>query len=78
MGAGSPADAAGLHTGDVILSADGQALADQDALNKVNAGHSVGDTLHLQVQRAGTKMDVSVKLRERPATYGALPPDATP
>ncbi|MDQ2687377.1 MAG: trypsin-like peptidase domain-containing protein [Armatimonadota bacterium] len=70
VASGSPAAAAGLRPGDVILSADGQALTDQDALDKVMAAHSVGDTIRLQVQRGSQKTDVPLTLRERPATYG--------
>lgn len=73
VASGSPAAAAGLRPGDVILSAGGQTLTDANDLNKVMGAHSVGDTLRLQVQRGSQKTDVPVKLRERPATYGAAP-----
>ncbi len=64
---GTPAAAAGLRPGDVILKADDQELGDQETLNKIIGTHKVGDTLRLDVQRAGESLTLSVTLRERPA-----------
>ena len=48
-------------------------LDDQDTLNGIIAGHKVGDTLRLKVQRAGQSQTLPLTLRERPASYGASP-----
>ncbi len=69
---GTPA-AGLLRQGDVLLSVDGKMLDGTDALNKTIAGHKVGDTVKLEVQRGTQKNTVSITLRERPATYGVPP-----
>ncbi len=71
---GTPASAAGLHLGDVITQADGQAVTDTDALNSLIQAKGVGSQLTLRVVRDGTPRTVSVTLRERPATFGMAPP----
>ena len=70
--AGGPASAS-LRAGDVIVSADGKPLEDQDMFNKIMGTHQVGDTLDLQVQRGGQTIKVPITLRERPASFG-IPP----
>lgn len=66
--AGSPADASGLHEGDVIEAVDGERVsAWVDVLAEVEK-REPGDTLELRVRRAGTRGDVTVQLVERPAT----------
>jgi len=71
---GTPASAAGLHLGDVITQADGQAVTDNDALNSLIQAKGVGSQLTLRVVRDGTPRTVVVTLRERPATFGVAPP----
>jgi serine protease Do len=61
---GSPADKAGLKDGDIILSVDGASLQNSD-LSKILAGKGIGDTLHLQIQRGKSQMNISVTLGER-------------
>lgn len=70
---GTPAADAGLQQGDVILQADDQTLGDQDTLNGIIAAHKVGDTLQLNVQRAGQSQTIPLTLRERPSNFGAAP-----
>jgi S1-C subfamily serine protease len=48
---GSPAEQAGLQAGDVVSSADGEALHGPRALEEVLASHAPGDSLTLEVQR---------------------------
>jgi S1-C subfamily serine protease len=67
VGQNTPAADAGLQPGDVIVKADNQTLDGQDALSKIIGSHKVGDTLPLEMQRAGQSHDISVTLRERPA-----------
>ncbi|MGI4791862.1 MAG: S1C family serine protease [Janthinobacterium lividum] len=71
---GSPAAQAGLHIYDVITQANGQPIADTDALNNLIQGLKVGTTLTLHVLRDGTTRNVNVTLRERPATFGQIQP----
>ena len=69
---GSPAAQAGLHLYDVITTANGQLIADTDALNNLIQSLKVGSTLTLKVVRDGTPRTVNVTLRERPAAFGAV------
>lgn len=71
IAAGSPAAAAGLQPGDVIMSADGKAIADPTTLNTLINTHKVGDAMSLQISRGGQARKISVTLQERPAAYGA-------
>ncbi len=69
----TPAAAAGLHQFDVITSANGQPILDQDTLGNLIQGLPVGSTLTLGIVRDGSPRTVSVTLRERPATFGQRP-----
>ena len=60
---GSPAETAGLKTGDIIIRADGQKLADAAAgLAAVINSKKVGDTLDLDLFRYGKTISISVTL----------------
>ncbi len=69
----SPASAAGLKEGDVILKVNGQSLTDRDTLNQLTLAHNPGDTLSLTVARDGKTFTVPVTLRQRPVNYGETP-----
>src|SRR5229473_3160821 len=77
---GGPAAAAGLHGGDhqvlagmrriaiggdVIVSIDGQKIANQLDMNVVLNRKRPGDSVNVSVYRGGKKMDIPVKLGER-------------
>jgi serine protease Do len=65
--AGSPAADAGLKQGDVILTFNGQSVADsRDLTQKVGAA-SVGRDARVEIQRDGRKQVVAVRLGERPS-----------
>ena len=66
----SPAAAAGLRQGDLILSVDGTKIANTSTLQDVINAKSVGQTLTLQVTRQGRPRAVTVTLRERPSAFG--------
>ena len=74
----TPAAAAGLHRYDVITTANGQPIADQDTLGNLIQGLPIGSTLTLGVISDGTPRTVSVTLRERPATFGQRPVQQAP
>ena len=66
VGAGTPADDAGLRQNDVIVQVDGQAVANNGALLAVLAKHKAGDSVPVQFYRAQDKRDVTVTLAARP------------
>jgi S1-C subfamily serine protease len=61
---GSPADAAGLVQGDIIVEAGGQPVTSIDGLLRALARHSAGADLELRTKRAGDPRVVTVKTRE--------------
>lgn len=67
--AGSPADKAGLKTGDIIQAVDGTTLDSEHAfLNEVYK-HNPGDTVTLTVKHQdGSQDEIKVKLDSRPAS----------
>ncbi|HET7153516.1 MAG TPA: Do family serine endopeptidase, partial [Candidatus Kapabacteria bacterium] len=60
---GSAGAKAGLRTGDIILSADGQDVNSPSELQAIVAEHHAGDKLVLQVWRDGKQVDVPVTLK---------------
>jgi S1-C subfamily serine protease len=62
---GSPADAAGLLVGDLLLSLDGVALTSPENLLDLLVGDRVGRPLVLRVLRGGAPVDVSITASER-------------
>jgi aminopeptidase N len=62
----SPAAAAGLKARDVLLTLDGAAVPDKEALAKAMAGKRWGDAAALSVLREGAQVSVPVLLRREP------------
>lgn len=62
----SPAEKAGLQSGDVIIQADGKAIKTMDELNEIKNSHQIGDTMTLKVNRSGQEKEVTVTLEETP------------
>ncbi len=60
--AGSPADAAGLKPGDVVLKAGEMPIVDNADLERALLGHGVGDEVHLTVSRDGHSEQLAMKL----------------
>ena len=62
----SPAAAAGLKAGDVLVSFDGAAVKDKETLAKAMAGKRWGDAAEVTVRREGATVDLFVRLRRNP------------
>ena len=62
----SPAEAAGLKPGDVILKVDDTDISDSQALLRSVAGSPPGQKVKISVQRDGKARDLEVKLGKRP------------
>jgi S1-C subfamily serine protease len=65
---GSPADAAGLLVGDVLLAFDGTPLESPEDLFDLLTGDRVGRSVTLRVLRAGRAQDVTVTIGSRDAS----------
>jgi serine protease Do len=61
---GSPAQAAGIERGDVIVRLNGAEVVDANALRNQIASSTPGSTASLTVMRTGHERTLSVKLRE--------------
>jgi len=62
---GSPAQAAGLKDGDIILEVDGQKIDSKNTLSSIIAVHNVGDKVVLTVLRGKDQLKITVVLGER-------------
>jgi S1-C subfamily serine protease len=62
-----PADAAGLESGDIILSVDGQAIDEEHPLDATLSQHAPGRQITVVVQRGTEKVTLQVTLGTRPA-----------
>ena len=62
---GSPADAAGLEAGDVVVRADGSPLRDSGTLRNEIARRKPGTKVALDIVRQGKSMALQVELAER-------------
>ena len=63
---GSPADAAGLQRSDVIISLDGDMVADTDEFRRLLAAYNPGDKVRITYVRAGKKDITYAKLAALP------------
>ena len=62
---GSPADEAGLQTGDVVVSANGRSISGLGGLVAIIRDGEPGSELQLTVLRDGERVDLSALLIER-------------
>ena len=60
--AGTPADAAGLEKGDVVVAVDDVAVTDGIGLIVAIRAHQPGDTVALRVRRDGSELTVRIEL----------------
>ncbi len=64
VGEGSPAAAAGIQRGDVIIAINGQETLTTSAINAVKNTIQAGDTMNLTIIRDGEKLEIPVVLAE--------------
>ena len=62
--AGSPADKAGLHPGDVVTKYGGKEVTDFESLTTLIGEHNVGEKVPVEVDRNGETVKVEVELGE--------------
>ncbi len=65
VSAGSPADKAGVHAGDVIVEFGGKAVKDIYEYTDAIAAHKPGDVVQVVVLRAGTRLALTATLGKR-------------
>ncbi len=71
---GTPAQRAGIRTGDVIEAVDGVDLNNGQTLGGVLQLHDPGDTVSMTVLRGGAPVVLTVSLGDRPANGGGACP----
>lgn len=69
----SPAQKAGVQVGDVILSADDQAITEFDQLLDVLREKQLGDRLELKVKRGEDSPSFTIRLLARPGSSQSVP-----
>jgi putative serine protease PepD len=69
--AGSPAAAAGLKVGDIIVAIDGKPITGADQLTGVVSEHQPGDKISITVDRKGATVHLEATLGTRPASSSA-------
>ena len=62
----SPAEKAGLQSGDIIIKADGKDIKTMDELNELKNSHEIGETMTLTINRNGQEKDFTITLEEMP------------
>ena len=61
---GSPAEAAGIQAGDVLVSFEGTLLPDADTLSNLLYGYEAGDEVELVIYRNGKQYALTMTLGE--------------
>ena len=64
---GAPAEAAGLHAGDIVTKVNGKNVSNQNELMNTIAGMAPGETAKLEIIRDGAKQNIDVTLGQRTA-----------
>jgi S1-C subfamily serine protease len=62
----SPASAAGLQTGDKLISVNGRLVTRLNAIRAALLRGQPGDTLEMRIERKGAPLNVNVRLAARP------------
>jgi serine protease Do len=69
-----PADKAGIQRGDVIVEFNGESIANSTQLRNTVAAVDPGSRVKVVVERAGHRVELEVKLGERPTTVASNSP----
>ncbi|HJZ81305.1 MAG TPA: PDZ domain-containing protein, partial [Pyrinomonadaceae bacterium] len=56
-----------IELGDIIVSVDGQKIANKDDLYRVLDKHQIGETINVEVVRRGRNVTVPVRLADQAA-----------
>jgi S1-C subfamily serine protease len=64
---GGPAQKAGMFVGDVLLTLNGEAVIDTDAVQSHLGAEQIGKTVAAEIVRGGSRVGISVVPGERPA-----------
>ena len=67
VGDRTPAEEAGLRAGDVVVGIDGKAITSKDDVRKAITAKKPGDTMTIEVDRAGQRRTLTATLGSRPA-----------
>jgi serine protease Do len=70
---GGPAEKAGLHPDDIILSMDGKAIKDGDDLVNRVADSPIGSVATFNVDRGGKRMDFKITILDRTEVFSDRP-----
>ncbi len=68
------AEKAGLKTGDIILTIDGEKIEDTSALSKIIQAKGAGTEITLAILREGQRQEIKAKLGGRPSSAGGGDP----
>lgn len=75
---GTPADAAGLKQGDIIMAVEGRPIRSSNDLVNVVSSYKPGDKIKLKLWRDGSETSVVVTLTERPTEIAQAPSQGDP
>ncbi|MEG2348474.1 MAG: trypsin-like peptidase domain-containing protein [Clostridia bacterium] len=62
VGKDTPAQAAGLQKGDIIIKVDSKEIKNMEELNKIKNSKKIGDIITLTINRASKQVDIKVTL----------------
>ncbi len=65
----SPAQAAGIRQGDIILQVDGKKVPGAEELRDAVIAHEIGDTITMQIQRGSETLNIEVEAGRVPEEY---------
>lgn len=69
----APAEKAGMKSGDVLVSVEGNGVTDQQSLSRVMGEYLAGQKVKVQVSRGGEKLELEITLGVRPAAPPPMP-----